>query len=194
LELTNIRLQPINVTMPPVMGDELRRRRHGRHRQSGRSWHVDETYKVQSRWCYLHQDENLPDTMLSATRDMAAATAFFCSARATMGFRPDWVMTDRHGSYPQGDPKHPGQEGPAQDQRLLKQPALNRTIGASKPGSDVCPTSRTTTRWPPSVASMANFVISSVRAAITTRPSQSRPVAPDFAKGARMALNIMQHT
>jgi putative transposase len=38
--------------------------------------------------------------MLSATRDMAAAKAFFRSARATMSFRPDRVTTDGHGSYP----------------------------------------------------------------------------------------------
>jgi putative transposase len=89
----------------PVMGDELRKRRHGSHRQSGRSWYVDETYlKVRGRWCYLYRaidrDGNLVDTMLSATRDMAAAKAFFRSARATMGFRPDRVTTDGHGSYP----------------------------------------------------------------------------------------------
>ena len=31
---------------------------------------------------------------------MPAAKAFFRSARATMGFRPDRVTTDGHGSYP----------------------------------------------------------------------------------------------
>jgi putative transposase len=89
----------------PAMGDELRKRRHGRQRQSGRSWYVDETYlKVRGRWCYLYRaidrDGNLVDTMLSATRDMAAAKAFFRSAKATMGFRPDRVTTDGHSSYP----------------------------------------------------------------------------------------------
>ena len=38
--------------------------------------------------------------MLSEHRDMRAAKAFFRSARATMGFRPDRVTTDGHGSYP----------------------------------------------------------------------------------------------
>ena len=38
--------------------------------------------------------------MLSERRDMHAAKAFFRSARATMGFRPDRVTTDGHGSYP----------------------------------------------------------------------------------------------
>ena len=38
--------------------------------------------------------------MLSAHRDMKAAKAFFRSARATIGSRPDRVTTDGHGSYP----------------------------------------------------------------------------------------------
>ena len=38
--------------------------------------------------------------MLSEHRDMKAAKAFFRSARATMGFWPDRVTTDGHGSYP----------------------------------------------------------------------------------------------
>jgi putative transposase len=38
--------------------------------------------------------------MLSEHRDMQAAKAFFRSARATMGFRPDRDTTDGHGSYP----------------------------------------------------------------------------------------------
>ncbi|MCW3477837.1 IS6 family transposase [Rhodovastum sp. RN2-1] len=89
----------------PVMGDALRWRRHGMRRRSGRSWHVDETYlKVQGRWCYLYRaidrDGNLVDTMLSDTRDMTAARAFFRSATATRGFTPDRVTTDGHGSYP----------------------------------------------------------------------------------------------
>ncbi len=55
-------------------------------------------------WCYLYRaidrDGNLIDAMLSTHRDMKAAKAFFRSARATMGFRPDRVTTDGHGSYP----------------------------------------------------------------------------------------------
>ena len=38
--------------------------------------------------------------MLSEHRDMKAAKAFFRSARATMGFRPERVTADGHGSYP----------------------------------------------------------------------------------------------
>ena len=40
----------------PVMGDALRKRRHGRRRGSGANWHVDEIcLKGQDRWCYLYR-------------------------------------------------------------------------------------------------------------------------------------------
>ena len=89
----------------PAMGDELRKRRHGKRPSPGASWHVDETYlKVRGKWAYLYRaidrDGNLVDAMLSERRDMAAAKAFFHSAKATAGFRPDRVTTDGHGSYP----------------------------------------------------------------------------------------------
>jgi len=38
--------------------------------------------------------------MLSERRDMAAAQAFFRSAKAATGMTPDRVTTDGHGSYP----------------------------------------------------------------------------------------------
>jgi putative transposase len=38
--------------------------------------------------------------MLSEHRDMAAAQAFFRSAKAVTGVTPDQVTTDGHGSYP----------------------------------------------------------------------------------------------
>ena len=66
---------------------------------------MDETYlKVRGRWCYLYRaiDRNgdLVDTMLSEHRAMAAAQAFFRSARSATGLVPDRVTTDGHGSYP----------------------------------------------------------------------------------------------
>ena len=91
--------------LAPVLAGELRRRRHGKGGAGRRSWSVDETYlKVRGRWCYLYRaiDRNgdLVDTMLSEHRDMAAAKAFFRSAKAATGMTPDRVTTDGHGSYP----------------------------------------------------------------------------------------------
>jgi hypothetical protein len=56
----------------------------------GRSWYVDETYlKVHGRWCYLYRaidrNGNLVDVLFSEHRDMAAAQAFFRSAKAVTG-------------------------------------------------------------------------------------------------------------
>jgi transposase-like protein len=91
--------------LAPVLADELRQRRRGGSGAGRRHWHVDETYlKVRGRWCYLYRaidrDGNLIDTMLSKHRDMAAAQAFFRSAKAVTGITPDRVTTDGHGSYP----------------------------------------------------------------------------------------------
>src|SRR3712207_8115479 len=91
--------------LAPALADELRRRRHGRGGARGRHWHVDETYlKVGGRWAYLYRaidrDGNLVDTMLSEHRDMAAARAFFRSAKAVTGVTAERVTTDGHVSYP----------------------------------------------------------------------------------------------
>jgi putative transposase len=59
---------------------------------------------VRGRWCYLYRaiDRNgeLIDTMLSEQRDMAAAKAFFRSAKSVTGMIPERVTTDGHSSYP----------------------------------------------------------------------------------------------
>ena len=91
--------------LAPILAGELRRRRHGKGGARSRRWHVDETYlKVRGRWCYLYRaidrDGRLVDTMLSEHRDMAAAKAFFRSAKAAAGMAPERVTTDGHGSYP----------------------------------------------------------------------------------------------
>jgi putative transposase len=88
--------------LTPALAEELRRRRRGK---VGRSWYVDETYlKVDGRWCYLYRaiDRSgaLVDVLLSERRDLAAAKAFFRSARAVTGVTPDRVTTDGHDSYP----------------------------------------------------------------------------------------------
>ena len=89
--------------LAPVLAENLRRRR--RRGKVGRSWYVDETYvKVQGRWCYLYRaiDKSgaLVDVRLSETRDMAAARAFFRSAKTVTGTAPARVTTDGHDSYP----------------------------------------------------------------------------------------------
>jgi putative transposase len=88
--------------LTPALAEDLRRRRRGK---AGCSWYVDETYiKVEGRWCYLYRaiDRSgaLVDVMFSEHRDMAAAKAFFRSAKMVTGLIPDRVTTDGHDSYP----------------------------------------------------------------------------------------------
>ena len=60
--------------------------------------------KINGHWHYLYRaidrDGNLVDTMLSATRDLAAAKAFFRQAIETVGHKPECVTTDKHAAYP----------------------------------------------------------------------------------------------
>ena len=105
IEVSHEAVRDLETKLLPVVRDALRKRRFGTRRGAGASWYVDETYlKVRGRWTYLYRaidrDGNLIDAMLSDQRDMRAAKAFFHSAQATMGFRPDRVTTDGHGSYP----------------------------------------------------------------------------------------------
>src|SRR5271168_4533271 len=69
--------------LTPALAETVRRRRRGK---IGRSWYVDETYiKVHGEWRYLYRaiDRSgaLVDVMLSERRDLAAAKAFFRSAK-----------------------------------------------------------------------------------------------------------------
>jgi putative transposase len=48
----------------------------------------------------IDRDGRLVDTVLSEHRDMAAAQAFFRSAKSATGQVPERVTTDGHGSYP----------------------------------------------------------------------------------------------
>ena len=89
--------------LTPVMAEELR---HHRGRHIGRSWYIDETFiKVHGHWRYLYRaidrDGALVDVMLSDRRDLAAAKAFFRSARTVTGIVPDRVTTDGHDAYPE---------------------------------------------------------------------------------------------
>ena len=88
--------------LTPALAEDLRRRRRGK---VGRSWYVDETYiQVHARWKYLYRaidrDGALVDVMLSEHRDLAAAKAFFRSAKTVTGVTPDRVTTDGHDAYP----------------------------------------------------------------------------------------------
>ena len=59
---------------------------------------------MHGRWCYLYRaidrTGTLVDVLFSEHRDMAAAQAFFRSAKAVTGVTPDRVTTDGHDSYP----------------------------------------------------------------------------------------------
>src|ERR1700753_2836697 len=86
-------------------GKQFNERSGGIRGKAGRSWYVDETYiKVQGHWRYLYRaiDRSgaLVDVMFSEHRDMAAAKAFFRSAKTVTGVTPDRVTTDGHDSYP----------------------------------------------------------------------------------------------
>ncbi len=88
--------------LAPRLADGLRKRRGG---TAGRGWHADETYvKVAGAWCYLYRAidraGSLVDVYLSRTRDLAAAKAFFRSARSVTQVEPGQVTTDGHTSYP----------------------------------------------------------------------------------------------
>jgi transposase-like protein len=87
IEFSHETVREWEAKLTPALIDHLRRRRRGR---IGRSWYVDETYiKVHGRWCYLYRaiDRSgaLVDVRLSEKRDMAAAKAFFRSAKAVAG-------------------------------------------------------------------------------------------------------------
>lgn len=88
--------------LSPALAKELRRRRKGK---VGRSWYVDETYiRVHGCWKYLYRaidrDGALVEVMLSEHRDLAAAKAFFRSAKTVTGVTPNRVTTDGHDAYP----------------------------------------------------------------------------------------------
>jgi putative transposase len=87
---------------PPALAENLRRRRKGR---IGPSWYIDEMYiRVPGRWRYFYRaidrDGALVDVRLSGHRDLAAARAFFRSAKAVTGVTPDRVTTDGYDAYP----------------------------------------------------------------------------------------------
>ena len=86
----------------PFLTARLKAKRRGK---AGRTWHVDETdVKVTGSWCSLYRasdsDGTLVETMLSTTRDRAAAKRFFACALTAVGEAPETVTTDGHDSSP----------------------------------------------------------------------------------------------
>jgi putative transposase len=82
--------------LTPALAESLRRRRRDK---AGRSWHVEETYiSVRGHWRYLYRaiDRSgaLVDVMFSEHRDMAAAKAFFRSAKMVTSITHGRVTTD----------------------------------------------------------------------------------------------------
>jgi len=85
---------------------ELEKRAKPHLKPTGDSWRVDETYvKVKGQWMYQYRavdsDGNTLDFRLSATRDAAAAQAFF---EKTLGaphtVEPRVINVDKNAAYP----------------------------------------------------------------------------------------------
>src|ERR1700760_16267 len=151
--------------LTPVLVETLRRRRRGK---VGRSWYVDETYlKVQGRWVYLYRAIDragvLVDVMLSETRDMKAAKAFFRSAKAVTGITPTRVTTDGHDSYPRAIRTELGRQVRHRTSRY-KNNELDRTTAASRADTDSCGVSSVLAQPRGSVEGTMSSVISSALA------------------------------
>ncbi len=101
-EFTHEAVRDWEARFAPLVADKLRAKRRG---QTGRSWHVDETYiRVGGVWKYLYRaidrEGNLVDSLLSEHRDMDAAKRFFKAALEIAEQAPERVTTDGHDSYP----------------------------------------------------------------------------------------------
>jgi hypothetical protein len=56
IEISHEAVQDWEAKLVPVVGDALRKRRHGTRRGAGVSWYIDETYlKVRGQWVYLYR-------------------------------------------------------------------------------------------------------------------------------------------
>jgi transposase-like protein len=153
----------------PALAEALRRRRRGK---VGRSWYVDETYvKVQGRWCYLYRAIDtsgaLVDVRLSEMRDMAAATAFFRSAKTVTGITPARVTTDGHDSYPRRSGPNSAKLcaiGPI----AISTTGLSRIIAASRVDISRCAASRIARRRRGCVEATTNCETSSAPVQVAT--------------------------
>ena len=187
IEVSHEAIRDWETKLLPVMGDELRKRRHGWRRGSGTRRHVDETFlRVRGRWTYLYRannrDGNLVDAMLSAHRDMNAAKAFFRSARVTMGFWPDQVTTDGQGSYPRAIRSVLGKTVRHRTSAYLNNHLEQDHRGIKGRIRCIRAASRATTPPTASVESTVNSAISSDLVAVTTRSSPLHPAVPALPK------------
>src|SRR5580704_7813254 len=72
----------------PVMGEALRKRRHGIGRSSGQSWYADETYlKVHGRWCYLYRAIDRDGNLTTLGRDVRHRTSIYLNNRLEQDHR-----------------------------------------------------------------------------------------------------------
>ena len=145
--------------LTPALAENLRRRR--RRGKIGKSWYVDETYvKIQGRWCYLYRAIDtsgaLVDVRLSETRDMAAARAFFRSAKAVTGITPARVTTDGHDSYPRAIDTELGSHVRHRTKIAISTIELSKIIAGSKADTDRCLGSRAALPLPDFVEAMTN--------------------------------------
>ncbi len=127
IEVSHEAIRDWEAKLLPVMGDALRKRRHGTQRGAGTSWYVDETYlKVRGRWTYLYRaidrDGNLIDAMLSEHRDMQGGESLLPLGPGNHGISPGAGDDGWAWLLPEGDPHRAGQDCSAPDQRLPEQP------------------------------------------------------------------------
>jgi len=99
---THATVQEWEERFAPLLTEHLRAKRWGK---AGTKWQTDETYvTVNGRWCYLYRaidaDGNVVDSLVSETRDMAAAKRFFTRAQTVVGHAPETVTTDGHDASP----------------------------------------------------------------------------------------------
>ena len=143
--------------------------------------------KVQGRWVYLYRaidGSGVPvDVMVSETRDMAAAKAFFRSAKAVNDITPARVTTDGHGSCPQAIRSELGERVRHRTRRYLKIIGWSRIIEASKADTGPCVGSSASGQRPASVEATTNSATSSAPAHCITSPSP-----PATAAGTSSAL------
>src|SRR5262249_8578921 len=113
---------------------ELEKRVKPQLKPTSDSWRVDETYlKVKGRWMYQYRavdnEGNTLDFWLSATRDAAAATAFF---EKTLGaphtVAPRTINVDKHAAYPKAVETLKAQERLAAECELRQTKYLNNLI------------------------------------------------------------------